>query len=411
MIAEILAVGTELLLGQIANTDAQYLSRGLSALGITVYRHSVVGDNPGRLREAFFQALERSDLVIATGGLGPTMDDLTKETIAEALGLPMERHEPSFAAMKAFFDRLGREMTPNNEKQIWFPQGCTVLRNDRGTAPGCAIEHEGKTIIILPGPPRELQWVYDNQVVPYLEKRCGRKFISRFLRFYGIGESTLESVLADLIAAQTNPTIAPYAGSGEVQLRLTAAVSDAEDADALLDPVQRQIEARVGEYLYTDRWGSMAETVVRLLAQTGKTVAVAESCTGGMIASALVDHPGVSQSLLLGVVSYANQAKETVLGVRAETLERYGAVSEQTACEMAEGVLRISGADVAVSTTGIAGPDGGTEEKPVGLVWIGLAEKGKPVRAVRHQFTRDRNYVRNSATLAALDMLRRSIAK
>lgn len=411
MIAEILSVGTELLLGQIANTDAQYLSKHLSALGIAVYRHSVVGDNPLRLKEAFFEALGRSDIVITTGGLGPTMDDLTKETIAQCLGIPLEEHKPSLLAMQEFFAKIGREITPNNIKQAYFPKGSIILANEQGTAPGCIIETQGKAVVILPGPPRELKWVYDNQVVPYLENRTGQKFISRFLRFYGIGESALESEVADLMAAQTNPTIAPYAGSGEVQLRITAAAHTAQEAQALIEPVQRQICERVGQYLYTDRWSSMAETVVHALLEHKKTIAVAESCTGGMISSALVDYPGVSDSLLLGVVTYSNQAKREILGVQAKTLEQYGAVSEQTAKEMAAGALRISGADVAVSTTGIAGPDGGTPEKPTGLVYIAVAVRDGNTLVKRYQFSRDRNYVRHSACLAALDMVRRTIER
>ncbi|MDD4797245.1 MAG: competence/damage-inducible protein A [Eubacteriales bacterium] len=409
MTAEILSVGTELLLGQIANTDAQYLSRHLSALGIAVYRHSVVGDNPGRLQEAFEQALDRSDIVITTGGLGPTMDDLTKETIAQSLGLPLQEHAPSLKAMQDFFAGVGREVTPNNIKQAWFPKGSIVLANERGTAPGCIIESRGKVVIILPGPPRELSWVYENQVVPYLENRTGLKFISCFLRFYGIGESALENEVADLMAAQTNPTIAPYAGSGEVQLRITASAHTTDEAQALIEPVKAQIVRRVGQYLYTDRWSSLAETVVQALLLHKKTIAVAESCTGGMVASALVDYAGVSDSLLLGVVTYSNQSKIDLLGVRRESLEAHGAVSAQTAQQMAEGALRVCGADVAVATTGIAGPGGGTAEKPVGLVYIAVAVRGGQTQVKRYRFARERNYVRHSACLAALDMVRRAI--
>lgn len=408
MVAEILGVGTELLLGQIANTDAQYLSRMLSGQGVTVYRHSVVGDNPARLKEAFLQALGRSDMVITTGGLGPTQDDLTKETIAQALGLDMAPHQPSLEALEGFFDGIGREVTANNLKQAYFPVGSTVLENQRGTAPGCAIEHKGKIIIILPGPPRELQWVYENQVVPYLERFTGQRFISQYLRFYGIGESALDDMLGDLVSAQNNPTIAPYAGSGEVYLRLTAAARDEGEAQALIEPVKAEIMRRAGEYMYTDRYASMAETALMALKYAGLTLATAESCTGGMVASALVDLPGASDVLLGSVVAYANDVKQNVLGVQAQTLNKYGAVSSQTAAEMAEGAMRLTGADMAVATTGVAGPDGGTPEKPVGLVYIALAQKGKDTHVRRCQFSRERNYIRHGACLAALDMARRA---
>jgi nicotinamide-nucleotide amidase len=410
MTAEILCVGTELLLGQIVNTDAQYLSQELSRIGIAVYRQSTVGDNPARLREAFLTALGRSDIVIATGGLGPTMDDLTKETIAEALDLPMELHGESLEKLRDFFGRLGRDMTPNNEKQAWFPKGAIILKNDRGTAPGCVIETQGKAVVILPGPPRELTYMYDHEVLPYLEGKSALRFHSVNLRFFGIGESDLEHRVKDLMETQTNPTIAPYAGSGEVMLRLTASAPDAEQARRLIAPVEAEIRARVGQFLYTAEYSSLAETAVRLLAEKGLTVALAESCTGGMLSSMLVDVPGSSEMLTGGVVAYSNAVKTALLGVKAETLAAHGAVSEQTAVEMALGVLHRTGADYGLSTTGIAGPGGGTAEKPVGLVYVALARKNGGHTEVRKlQIMRERDYVRRLTCLNALDMLGKAV--
>ncbi len=410
MTAEILCVGTELLLGQIVNTDAQFLSRELSRIGIAVYRQSTIGDNPARLKEAFLTALGRSDIVFATGGLGPTMDDLTKETIAEALSLPMELHKDSLGKLKDFFMRLGRTMTPNNEKQAWFPKGAIILKNDRGTAPGCIVETGGKAVIILPGPPRELTYMYEHEVLPYLEGKSNLKFHSVNLRFIGIGESELEHRVKDLMEAQTNPTIAPYAGSGEVMLRLTASAPDMERAKALIAPVEAEIRSRVGQYLYTSEYSSLAETMVRLLAQKGLTLAIAESCTGGMLSSMLVDVPGSSEVLAGGVVAYSNDVKQSLLGVKVETLSAHGAVSPETALEMAQGTLERIGADYALSTTGIAGPGGGTAEKPVGLVYVALARKYCGHTEVKQlQIPRERDYVRRLTCLNALDMLRKAV--
>jgi nicotinamide-nucleotide amidase len=393
-------------MGQVVNTDAQFLSQELSKIGITVYRHTTVGDNPGRLKEAFLTALNRSDAVIATGGLGPTMDDLTKETIAGALGLELVLHQESLDKISAFFEKLGRAMTTNNVKQAMFPEGAIILPNDRGTAPGCIVEAGGKTVVILPGPPRELTYMYEREVKPYLEAKSGVRFHSVNLRFFGIGESDLEHKVADLMAAQTNPTIAPYAGSGEVMLRLTAAAPDIGQAKRLIEPVEAEIRRRVGQFVYTSEYSSMAETAVHLLAEKGLTVACAESCTGGMLSSMLVDIPGSSDALMGSVVCYSNEVKISMLGVREETLGAFGAVSEQTALEMARGALRRIGADYALAVTGIAGPGGGTPEKPVGLVWVALARSGDGYTETRKlNILRERDYVRRVSCLNALDML------
>jgi nicotinamide-nucleotide amidase len=393
-------------MGQVVNTDAQFLSQELAKIGVGVYRHTTVGDNPGRLKEAFLTALGRSDAVITTGGLGPTMDDLTKETIAEVLGLKMVLHQESLDKMKDFFEKLGRPMTPNNAKQAMFPEGCIILKNDRGTAPGCIIETNGKFVVILPGPPRELTYMYEHEVLPYLEKRSNVRFHSVNLRFFGIGESDLEYRLGDLMEAQTNPTVAPYAGSGEVMLRLTASAPDEASAKKLIGPMEAEIRRRVGQFIYTDQYASMAETVVKTLAEKGLTLVCAESCTGGMLSSMLVDIPGSSDVLMGSVVSYSNEVKMSILSVKPETLEAYGAVSEQTALEMAKGILRSIPADYSLAVTGIAGPGGGTPEKPVGLVWVALARGLDGYTETRKlNILRDRSYVRHVSCLNALAML------
>lgn len=410
MVAEILCVGTELLMGQVLNTDAQFLSQELSKIGITLYRQVTVGDNPGRLREAFLTAFHRSDIVIATGGLGPTMDDLTKETIADALGLCMELHQESLDKLAEFFTKIGRSMTPNNEKQAWFPSGSTVLKNDRGTAPGCIVEQGGKAVIILPGPPRELTYMYLHEVLPWLEQKSNARFHSVNLRFFGIGESELEHRVKDLMESQSNPTIAPYAGSGEVMLRLTAAAGTVEEAKRMIGPVEAEIRNRVGQFIYTAEYGSLAETVVHLMCEKGLTVALAESCTGGMLSSMLVDVPGSSAMFAGGVVAYSNEVKQSSLGVKEETLAAHGAVSEQTAVEMARGALDCIHADYALATTGIAGPGGGTLDKPVGLVYVALARRGDGHTEVRKlQVMRERDYVRRIACLNGLDMIRKAV--
>ena len=409
MVAEILCVGTELLMGQVLNSDAKYLAQELSRLGISLYHQTTVGDNPKRLEEAFRQAFERSDIVITTGGLGPTMDDLTKETISETLGLKLTRHEPSYQKLLDFFTTGGRTMTPNNEKQAWFPEGCIVLKNDRGTAPGCVVEQRGKAVIILPGPPRELTYMFEHEVLPYLQRKTNIWFHSVNLRFFGIGESVLEHQILDIMQAQTNPTVAPYAGTGEVMLRVTASAPSEAEAKALVKPMQEQILARVGQFLYTDQYGSLAETLVHLMAERGASLAIAESCTGGMLSSNLVDIPGSSAMLQGSAVCYSNAAKVNVLGVSQGTLDQHGAVSEETALEMARGALKVFGSDYALSTTGVAGPDGGTAEKPIGLVYVGLVGRNGAEKALKLQISRDRNYVRSVTCLNAYDLVRKQV--
>lgn len=405
MIAEILSVGTELLMGQIANTDAQFISRRLGELGVTIYRHSTVGDNPARVREALQEALSRSDMVITTGGLGPTEDDLTKEMVAEYFGLEMELHQPSLDALKVFMERFGKKMTPNNLKQAYFPRGCTVMPNACGTAPGCIVEQGGKTVAVLPGPPMELMDMFDRQLAPYLQARSGQVIRSRFLKIFGLGESNVETLLSDLFHSG-NPTLALYCGPGEVTARITARAAAPEKAEAMIQPVYEEILRRVGEACYGEGVNrTPADAVLELLKNRGEKVTFAESCTGGLLCGAFVDCAGASDCLKESFVTYANEAKEQMLGVKSETLARCGAVSGECAREMALGAARAAGADWAVSVTGIAGPGGGTAEKPVGTVWIGVAHGGA-AQAREYHFRGQRQWIRKLSVVNALNQLR-----
>lgn len=409
--AEILAVGTELLLGQIANTDAQYLSQRMSELGIAVYHHQVVGDNRARLLEVLELALGRSDIVIATGGLGPTQDDLTKETVAEFMGLPMELDAPSLAEIESFFAARGRQlpMTENNRKQAMAPKGAIILKNECGTAPGCIVERDGKCIVVLPGPPVELKDMFEKTVYPYLRTLGGEAILSRYIRLLGRGESMVEGDLQDLIEAQGEVTIAPYAGTGEVMLRVTARAANEGIAWEKMRPTIEAIRTRLGEYIYDIRpelGGSIENSAAEAVLAKQLRVSFAESLTGGLACARFVSIPGVSAALRESFVTYSNEAKIALLGVKPETLEAKGAVSEETAREMAEGLLARGEADIAVSLTGIAGPDGGSEEKPVGLCYIGLAT-AKNTEVRKFGFWGSRENIRHQASNYALDMLRR----
>ena len=405
MIAEILSIGTELLMGQIANTDAQYISRRLAELGVNLYRHTTVGDNPARVKEALGEAIARADIVITTGGLGPTEDDLTKEMVAEFFGLPMEMHAPSLEALTERMNRLGREITPNNYKQAMMPRGAIVMPNLRGTAPGAIVESGQKAVAILPGPPHEMQDMFERQLAPYLHARTGVRIDSRFLHVCGIGESSLETLLLDLFHSE-NPTLALYCGAGEVQARLSARVGANEDSAPLLDPLEKEIRRRAGRAVYGEgRNLTLAAAVVNALRAAGKTVACAESLTGGMLASRLVDVPGASSVLGEAYVTYSNEAKMRLLGVSKDTLRQFGAVSAQCAREMAEGARLAAGADFALSTTGIAGPDGGTPEKPVGLVYVGVASTSG-CEAQELHLRGERDWIRELTCVNALNALR-----
>lgn len=410
MNAEIICVGTELLLGEIVNTHAPYLSQELANLGINVYYQTVVGDNPGRFRAVLETAVERSDLILLTGGLGPTTDDLTKETAAALLGRKLFLHEPSAARIRRFFEKSGKPMTENNLKQAMLPEGALVLDNDWGTAPGMILEDDRATLILLPGPPRELHPLFETRVKPWLMARADTTIRSREVHIYGIGESALETQMADLVAGE-NPTVALYCKDGEVLVRVTAKAPTADEADACIDGMVETLRRRFGLLVYGVDCGSLQQVLVELLQQNGKTLATAESCTGGMLASLITEIPGSSAVFELGEVTYANRIKMQELGVSEGTLAAHGAVSAETAREMALGLLQKSGADYAVSITGIAGPTGGTAEKPVGTVYIGVAHQGR-VWVTHNLFARhrgERQYIRKLSCLKALDMVRRML--
>jgi len=408
MTAEILAVGTELLMGQIANTNAQYISRRLAELGINVYFHTVVGDNALRLEETLKRALERSDIVITTGGLGPTMDDLTKETIAKVLNRKLVLNEDILQYIRGFFEKRNRKMTEINAKQAYLPENSIVIPNNNGTAPGCIIEEGDKAVIMLPGPPKEMQPMFDETVFDYLRQKTGVILVSKMLKIFGMGESDVETRLIDLIKNQSNPTIAPYVSQSEVTIRVTARCKDHNEAMAMLTPVVNEIKSRLGVLVYSEDGESMEEVVLKLLKENGLVLATAESCTGGLLAGRITDIPGASEVFERGYVTYSNNAKVEDLGVSWGTLNRYGAVSRETALEMVNGLKQKTSAPAGVAITGIAGPGGGTKEKPVGLVFIAAYLKDTVV-CKRLELTGNRERIRNDACLNALDMIRRLI--
>lgn len=408
MQAEIIAVGTEILLGDILNTNAQYLALELAELGIDVHYQTVVGDNPKRLEETLFHAFSRADLIITTGGLGPTEDDLTKETGAKYFQEELVLDERALKRIEKYFQKTGREMTENNKKQAFVPKNSIVLYNDNGTAPGMIVEKNQKILVMLPGPPKETIPMFESQVKPYLQKRQEYTFVSRILRIAGVGESAMETKVKDLIDSQTNPTIAPYAKDAESILRITAKAKTKEEAKSMIEPVAREIYKRFGNDIYGEGETNMQTVTAELLVKKAKTIATAESCTGGAIASALVEYPGISSVFLDGTVTYCNEAKQKRLGVKEETLQKYSAVSAETAMEMAEGAAKTAGTQIGLATTGIAGPDGAMEGKPVGLVYIGLTIDG--VTQVKEcRFVGNREKVRTRAVYTALDWLRREL--
>lgn len=414
--AEILCVGTELLLGEVVNTNATYISKKLADYGVSVYHHTVVGDNPERLAEALGVALSRSDMVITSGGLGPTFDDLTKETVAKALGLGLHSEESIVESIKQFF--ASREkglaaMTPNNLKQAEIPDGAMAIPNPNGTAPGIIIEKDGKTVIMLPGPPRELCPLVDGAVSEFLRKSTESIIVSHNLYIIGMGESSVEDVLRDIMISSDNPTLAPYAGDGEMRLRITAKAKSEEEAESLCQEMINKVMATtIGDFVYGIDVGSTEKAVIAALGEKGLTLSTAEACTGGLLAKRITDNSGSSAVYMGGCVTYANEAKIKLLGVKEETIKQYGAVSEQTAAEMARGVRIAFGTDVGITTTGIAGPTGGTPTKPVGTVFIAVSTKnGETVNKLRLSPMRSRDYLRmcsaSNALALALDEIKK----
>ncbi|MCI8360741.1 MAG: competence/damage-inducible protein A [Clostridiales bacterium] len=407
MNGEIICVGTELLLGDIVNTNAQYLSRELAAMGISVFGQSTVGDNAARLKKVLGMAVARSQIVIITGGLGPTKDDLTKETVAQAVGLPLEEDAESLRRIEAYFRRVGRPMGETNRKQALKPHGAVVFPNDRGTAPGYAISAGEQCIILLPGPPDELRPMFETYVKPYLAQYETGTIVSHTLRVFGLGESAAAERLADLLDG-ANPTVAPYAKTGEVELRVTASAADRQTADEMCRPVMEEIRRRLDGCIYGVDKDSLQQVVVEGLRQKGIKAATAESCTAGLLSKRLTEEPGSSSVFEMGITAYADSVKINALGVDPALIEQYGAVSAQTAAAMAGGIREISGAHVGLSITGVAGPEP-SEGKPVGLVYIALADEKQVYvrRLMAGRAEGEREKIRSMAASAALDLLRR----
>ncbi len=410
MTVELVSVGTEILMGSILNSNTRYLAEQCAMLGFNMYHQVTVGDNYGRMKAVIETALERSDIVILTGGLGPTEDDLTKEVCAELMDMELVEDAHTRSMIEDFFKgNIYQEIPENNWKMTTVPKGAIVLDNHNGMAPGLILENNGKTAILLPGPPGELYPLFEEQVFPYLQKRQNACLVSRTLKICGHGESQVEDKLLDLIDSQTNPTLATYAKVGEVHLRITARADSRKEAAALLEPVAVEVRRRLGNAVYTDRDEETLEgTVVALLKEKGLTMCTAESCTGGMVSARLVNVSGVSEVFMEGFVTYSNEAKMKLLGVQEDTLRAHGAVSSQTACEMAEGGVRTAGTDVCVSITGLAGPDGGSAEKPVGLVYMACCVKGTTT-VERWQFKGNRGKIREQSMMKALDLVRRCL--
>lgn len=405
--AELIAVGTELLLGNIANTDAQMISQGLSALGINVFYHTVVGDNPDRVRQAVDIARGRADIIITTGGLGPTCDDLTKVALASAFGKELYYDEPSAQRIRDRFAAMERPITENNYQQAMLPQGCTVLDNDWGTAPGVAFESGGVHVIMLPGPPRECEMMFNYRAVPYLKGLSDGVIASRTVKTFGIGESAAEEKLRDLMNSLHNPTLAPYTKPSGTELRITAHADTEAEAMALIDPVEAQVKEILGDVVIGVNVESVEEVCLSLLKEQGLTLGTAESCTGGLIAKYMTDLPGSSAVFRGGVVSYTDGVKTGVLGVPQGLLDRYGAVSPQVAEAMARGAKAALGCDIAISSTGIAGPDTDDRGTPVGLVYLGLAYEDKCYVKEFHAGHVARERVRRQSAQTALDLVRR----
>lgn len=409
MTVEIISVGTEILLGNIVNTNAAYLSEKCAGLGLSCYYQDVVGDNEDRLLETIKLALSRADILLLSGGLGPTQDDLTKEVAAKALGKKLYLHEESKEVIRKFFEERGLEITDNNWKQAMVPEGAIVMENPNGTAPGIIMAQDNKHVILMPGPPNEMIPMFETSVMPYLSGLQSCVIYSQTVKICGVGESKAESMVSDLIEAQSNPTIATYAKTGEVHLRVTARAEDEKEARKLVKPIIKDLKGRFGNHVYTtDDEVTLEKAVVDLLTANKLTACTVESCTGGMLSARLINVPGVSEVFKSGYVTYSNKSKRRLLGIKKNLLLKHGAVSEQIAREMAKTAAMLAKTDVCVSTTGIAGPDGGTPEKPVGLVYIGCNVCGK-ITVKECHFSGSRFKIRESTVSAALSLMRQCI--
>ena len=409
MTVEIIAVGTEILLGNIVNTNAAYLAEKCASLGLSCYHQDVVGDNEERLADTLKLALSRADIILLSGGLGPTQDDLTKEVAAKVCGRQLYLHEPSKEAIRQFFAQRNLEITENNWKQAMVPEGCIVVENPGGTAPGIIIKENGKHVVLMPGPPGELIPMFEHSIMPYLAGLQSGVIYSQTVKICGVGERKAESMVEDLVEAQKNPTIATYAKIGEVHLRVTATAADEKEAKKLVKPVVKELKGRFGNHVYTtDNEVTLEKAVVDLLTANKLTACTVESCTGGMLSARLINVPGVSEVFKSGYVTYSNKSKRRLLGIKKNILMKHGAVSEQIAREMAKSAASLAKTDVSVSTTGIAGPDGGTEEKPVGLVYIACNVCGRVTVRECH-FHGGREKIRESTVAAALSLMRECI--
>ena len=405
MKAAILSVGTELLFGQITNTNSAFLSRHLNMLGFDVLYHYTVGDNPARLEEILKLAYRDCDLVITTGGLGPTQDDLTKEVVAQVFHDYLVTSEESLSWLEDYFRRNNRVMTDNNRKQANLPSRAILFHNDAGTAPGFALEEDNRIVICLPGPPREMSRMFLQKALPYLETKTDGIIYHKSIRTFGIGESQLETTLLELIDAQTDPTLATYAKEGECSLRIASKRKTLREAEEAVAEMIEKIKPLIGEFIYSTEDEELVEVVGRLLMEKEVSVSCAESCTGGLFAGALTSITGISKVFDRGLVTYSNRAKVEELGVSPETLEEFGAVSRETALEMARGLKDVTGSRLCVSITGIAGPDGGTEIKPVGLSYVGTVLDGREsVTEIRSRNV-NRNWNRNYSVLAMLHVV------
>ena len=406
--AEIISVGTELLLGNVTNTDARDISQLLSQIGINVYYETVVGDNPERLKEAVAVAVKRANIIITTGGLGPTYDDLTKQTLAEAFGKKLYLDDGTVAMIKDFFRRnkFG-EPTDNNYAQAMLPEGCTVFKNDNGSAPGCAFEADGIHVLMLPGPPRECVPMFEKYAIPYLMRFSDGAIYSHNIHVFGLGESAMEAILRDMMEGMTNPTMAPYAKTSEAFLRVTAKAASQAQADEMMAPIIEKVSEVLGDVIYGIDTDSLENTVLGLLKSKNMTISTAESCTGGLVSKRLTDIPGCSDAFIGAVVSYSNDIKVSALGVNRGDIEKYGAVSECVAVQMAEGARKTLGSDIALGITGIAGPNSDGSDKPVGLTYIALATPtGTYVRSTPPRKA-EREVIRLAVSSTALDMARR----
>ncbi len=408
---EIISVGTELLLGNVVNLDAQIISQKLSELGLNVYYHTVVGDNPGRLKQAVAIAKGRADILITTGGLGPTCDDLTKQTLAEAFSKKLVFHQDIADELRTWFEKRGHPMTENNLQQAQLPEGCTVFPNDRGTAPGCVFEAEGKHVLMLPGPPSECRNMFEKQAVPYLSALGEGVIVSHTLKIFGMGESAVEDLLREQMNTMTNPTLAPYAKEGECELRLTAKAADTQTAEALLAPAVKQLQELLGDVVYGVDVPNLETAVLDLLHEQGLTLSTAESCTGGLIAKRLTDIPGASASFKGAVVSYCDQVKDSMLAVPAGLLRRQGAVSREVAEAMARGARKYLGSDIALAVTGVAGPGSDERGNPPGRVYIALSAPDMLFVRTMNLSGAPRERVRITAANHALDLARRYLSQ